>query len=250
MQVRVTVIITTVLQTQPGLQASLPAHSVTGPVSMQSIYSNFTMKVHSVLWPAHTLSRGEPPWGEDAASSVLQRGMFPSKKWMLGRLREHKLARFLIQLLSFIMGLYALPPASASFSAVLFQFSSWSWMCRAQCQQRAPGAAPSAAASPTAPAPTAPAPRAQHPEPSSHSPSSHSPSSCCDHQQQNPHDDTSRSWPRVLVPDTAGGWGVLGGSGHTNWEKMSAHPQYPQPCLWAWRHQPPGGASVIYFWAN
>lgn len=58
MQVMVTVIITTVLQTQPGLQASLPACSVTGPGSMQSIYSNFTMKVQSVLWPAHTPQGG------------------------------------------------------------------------------------------------------------------------------------------------------------------------------------------------
>lgn len=142
MQVMMTVIITTVLQTQPGLQASLPVHSVTGPVSMQNIYSNFTIKVHSVLWTAHAPSWGKPPQGGDAGSSVLHRGLFPFKKWTLGRLREHKLAQFLIQLLSFIIGLYALPPAPASFSAVLFQFSFWSWMCRAGSEQRTAGMAP------------------------------------------------------------------------------------------------------------
>lgn len=53
MQVMVTVIITTVLQMQLGLWASLSARSVTGPAFLQEIYSNFTMQSHGVLCRAH-----------------------------------------------------------------------------------------------------------------------------------------------------------------------------------------------------
>lgn len=73
---------------QSGLRASLPARSVTGPAFVQNIYSNFTMKIRSVLWHAHTrppevsLPRGgtlaPPNW----------RGVVPLKKWILGGLTE------------------------------------------------------------------------------------------------------------------------------------------------------------------
>jgi len=54
MQAMVTVIITTVLQMPAGLQASLPARSITGPAFLQNIYSDFTRKIHSILWRACT----------------------------------------------------------------------------------------------------------------------------------------------------------------------------------------------------
>lgn len=53
MQAMVTVIITTVLQMQSGLRASLSARSVTGPAFLQEIYSDFTIKSHRVLCRAH-----------------------------------------------------------------------------------------------------------------------------------------------------------------------------------------------------
>lgn len=72
---------------QSGLRASLPALSVTGPAFVQNIYSNFTMKIHSVLWHAHTRSpEVSLPRGGDAGSSVLQRGVVLLKKWILGGL--------------------------------------------------------------------------------------------------------------------------------------------------------------------
>lgn len=53
MQAMVTVIITTVLQMQSGLRASLSARSVTGPAFLQEIHSNITMQSHRVLCRAH-----------------------------------------------------------------------------------------------------------------------------------------------------------------------------------------------------
>lgn len=179
-------------------------------------------------WVSPGIPTAALPHAAAPISSVPQSGVVPQRnESQVGLFREHRLAPDVIQLLSFKIWLFVLPPPSISFPAALFPFSFWSIQsshCWPHCQLQ--------------------------PMPSCTTATN---SRC--YQQAMTTKNNGRMWWHVCQTQEQSHMVLVEGFKlHGSIDKHMA-PQatrvlianYHIPACWAWCSQPPGGASVIYF---